>query len=222
MDGVTGGSQSLFMRPGPNSWVPLTFTPPAPHGPHLPPRRSIKKPSPSRPRPPPGPCQDNPRMGRGALSQGPLPPGRLQQQPHPKNHLRKPRQRKKTWGAREQSKPPGFQGPQSQRGLWQQAEGRGAVSILETPEAAGTDLGARPASPPARAHVDFITLPTSYRPGGLGEEEPPEVRCPGGNPPPPAVRPRTTPFHPRPGELKIRSPAPSLCADQATDGAGTG
>lgn len=30
MDGVTGGGQSLFMRPGPNSWVPLTFTPPGP------------------------------------------------------------------------------------------------------------------------------------------------------------------------------------------------
>lgn len=63
MDGVMGGRQSLFMRPGPNSWVPLTLTPPAPHHPHLPPQRSTEKPSPSRLRPPLGPCQDNPRMG---------------------------------------------------------------------------------------------------------------------------------------------------------------
>lgn len=66
------------------------------------------------------------------------------------------------------------------------------MSILETPEAAGTDSGARPASPPARAHVEFITLPASCRPGGLGEEEPPEACCPGGNLPPPAVRPAST------------------------------
>lgn len=82
------------------------------------------------------------------------------------------------------------------------------MSILETPEAAGTDSGARPASPPARAHVEFITLPTSCRPGSLGEEEPPEAL------PPCDPLPRTTPFHPRPGQLKIRrSPAPNLWGD---------
>lgn len=176
-------SQACFWSSVSPATRPSPSTPPSPE------EHRETQPVPSAPST--GPLPRQPSDGMRGIESRPLLSGQLQRQPHPKDHLRKPRQRKNL-GSPRTKQASRIPRPTATEASGSKQRGRGAMSILETPEAAGTDSGGRPVSPPARAHVDFIMLPASCRPGGLGEEEPPEARCPGGNSPPPAMRPAST------------------------------